>query len=90
MKYSQAALDENRAAEEETKRMLQDYANHIRNRLQQTELLPESKQEPILPLAEAQRQLDEELYSQTNELLNKYPAQDTKRFAKTKGYLNKI
>ena len=141
MKYSQLVLDENKAAEEEIKKSLQDYTNlvndpekssipsllnsmknmqpsivnrsptidkiekpefyenqlksqlndylnYIKNRNNQIELSPESKsleikkEEPVLPLAEAEKQVDDELYSQANE--------DLKRFAKTKGYLNSL
>lgn len=97
MKYSQEALDENKAAEEETKRMLQDYANHIRNRMQEMGVQSEPKQEePILPLAEAEKQVDDELFKQANEMISKYqnpdqyPMMERNRFAKTKQFLNKL
>jgi hypothetical protein len=97
MKYSQQALDENKAAEEETKRMLEEYANQYRTRIQEMGISPEPKQEePVLPLAEAEKQVDDELLKQANELVNKYrntdeyPMMDNSRFAKTKQYLNKL
>jgi hypothetical protein len=97
MKYSQQALDENKAAEEELKTLMQNYLSDMRNTIQNTGPALDAKpEEPVLPLAEAQKQVDDEVLKQANELVSKYrntdqyPMMDNKRFVKTKQYLNKI
>jgi hypothetical protein len=97
MKYSQQALDENKAAEEELKTLMQNYLSDMRSKMQNTgPALDPKPEEPVLPLAEAQKQVDDEVLKQANELVNKYrntdeyPMMDNKRFAKTKQYLNKL
>lgn len=91
MKYSQQALDENKAAEEELKTLMQNYLSDIRNTIQNTgPALDPKQEEPVLSLMEAEKQLDDELFKQSNEMVNKYPTMDNKRFAKTKQYLNKL
>jgi hypothetical protein len=91
MKYSQQALDENKAAEEELKTLMQNYLSDMRSTIQNTgPALDPKPEEPVLPLMEAEKQLDDELFKQSNEMANKYPSPYQKRFAKTKQYLNKI
>jgi hypothetical protein len=97
MKYSQQALDENKAAEEELKTLMQNYLSDMRSKMQNTgPALDPKPEEPVLPLAEAQKQVDDEVLKQANELVNKYrntdqyPMMDNSRFAKTKQYLNKL
>jgi hypothetical protein len=91
MKYSQQALDENKAAEEELKTLMQNYLSDMRSKMQNTgPALDPKPEEPVLPLAEAEKQVDDELFKQSNEMVNKYPSAYQKRFAKTKQYLNKI
>lgn len=93
MRYSRQALLENQAAEEEAKKMLQQYSKDYSNRVQQYNMPSDNEikqEELVLPLAEAEKQLDDELLKQANEIANKYPSGYEKRFAKTKQYLNKI
>lgn len=97
MKYSQKALDENKAAEEELKTLMQNYLSDMRSKMQNTgPALDPKPEELVLPLAEAQKQVDDEVLKQANELVNKYrntdqyPMMNNSRFAKTKQYLNKL
>jgi len=127
MRYSQQLIDENKAAEDEVKKNLQNYLQHIdevKSRLPIDNIdkpeepilsLPEAQSqyqqslqnilqhnrefaatlpkyenaesEPILPLSEAESNLDKVLLNQANDYLNKYPKA---KFTKTKNLLNEI